>query len=127
MGDLRTEINEALDVFDSYQIPENQQRELITSGIHFDYLRYPGNAYKTSGGTEAINKFVQLAVAAIRNINSKVIKIQIESNKDNMNNIIGHKKENFEKLKDTYAVIAKFKENKNLKGDKFTIKVIKTA
>ena len=66
-------------------------------------------------------------VKEIRNINSKVIKIQIESNKDNMNNIIGHKKENFEKLKDTYAVIAKFKENKNLKGDKFTIKVIKTA
>lgn len=43
------------------------------AGIHFDYLRYPGNAYKTSGGTEAINKFVQLAVAAIKNINSNCI------------------------------------------------------
>ena len=43
------------------------------AGIHFDYLRYPGNAYQTSGGAEAINKFVQLAVAAIKNINSKCI------------------------------------------------------
>lgn len=28
-------------------------------GIHLDYLRYPGNAYKTNGGTEAINNFVK--------------------------------------------------------------------
>ena len=28
-------------------------------GVHLDYLRYPGNAYKTSGGTEAINQFVK--------------------------------------------------------------------
>ena len=28
-------------------------------GIHLDYLRYPGNAYKTSGGTDAITVFVK--------------------------------------------------------------------
>jgi len=28
-------------------------------GVHLDYLRYPGNAYKTNGGTEAINQFVK--------------------------------------------------------------------
>lgn len=28
-------------------------------GVHLDYLRYPGNAYKTSGGTAAITKFVK--------------------------------------------------------------------
>ena len=28
-------------------------------GIHLDYLRYPGNAYKTSNGTATITKFVQ--------------------------------------------------------------------
>ena len=63
----------------------------------------------------------------IKSINSKVVEVEIASNKDNMNNIIGHKKENLEKLKDTYAVIAKYKENNELKGDKFTVKVIKTA
>ena len=28
-------------------------------GVHLDYLRYPGNAYKTTGGTEAITNFVK--------------------------------------------------------------------
>lgn len=30
------------------------------AGIHLDYIRYPGTAYKTSGGTEAISTFVQM-------------------------------------------------------------------
>ena len=34
-------------------------------GVHLDYLRYPGNAYKTQGGTEAINEFVKNVRAAI--------------------------------------------------------------
>ena len=42
-------------------------------GIHFDYLRYPGNAYKTNGGAEAISQFVIDATEAIHNINSKII------------------------------------------------------
>lgn len=66
-------------------------------------------------------------VEKIKNINSKVVKVQIESNKDNMNNIIGHKRENFEKLRETYALIAEFKRNDKIKGDKFIINVIKTA
>ncbi len=43
------------------------------AGIHFDYLRYPGTAYKTTGGTEAINKFVKQATEAIHDINSNLI------------------------------------------------------
>lgn len=66
-------------------------------------------------------------VEKIKDINSKVVKVQIESNRKNMNNIIGHKRENFEKLRDTYALIAEFKQNQNLKGEKFIIKVIETA
>ena len=29
------------------------------TGVHLDYLRYPGTAYKTNGGAEAITSFVQ--------------------------------------------------------------------
>lgn len=29
------------------------------AGVHLDYLRYPGNAYKTSGGAEAITDFTR--------------------------------------------------------------------
>lgn len=45
----------------SYKIEEAKKYANIEGvyGIHLDYLRYPGNAYKTSGGTEAINNFVR--------------------------------------------------------------------
>ena len=43
------------------------------SGIHFDYLRYPGTAYKTTGGTAAITEFVKQATEAIHSINSNLI------------------------------------------------------
>ncbi len=43
------------------------------SGIHLDYLRYPGTAYKTAGGTDAINSFVKQVVSAIKSINSNIV------------------------------------------------------
>ena len=43
------------------------------SGVHIDYLRYPGNAYKTSGGTSAINEFVKQVTSAIHGVNSNLI------------------------------------------------------
>ena len=43
------------------------------SGIHFDYLRYPENAYQYSHGAEKINLFIKVAVAAIHSINPKII------------------------------------------------------
>ena len=35
-------------------------------GVHLDYLRYPGNAYKTDGGVEAINDFVKNVRGVVR-------------------------------------------------------------
>ena len=43
------------------------------SGVHLDYLRYPGNAYQTSGGTEAINSFVQKVVTTVHGVNPNCI------------------------------------------------------
>jgi len=43
------------------------------SGVLFDYLRYPGNAYKTPGGTEAISRFTKRATEEIHKINPKII------------------------------------------------------
>ena len=43
------------------------------AGIHMDYLRYPGTAYKTSGGTAAISSFVKQAVTAIKSVNSNIL------------------------------------------------------
>ena len=43
------------------------------SGIHMDYLRYPGTAYKHANGTEAINYFTQRVCEEIHSINPKLI------------------------------------------------------
>ena len=43
------------------------------AGVHIDYLRYPGTAYKHSGGTEAISEFVKQITEAIRSVNSNCI------------------------------------------------------
>ena len=43
------------------------------AGVHFDYLRYPGTAYKTSGGTAAITEFVKQATTACREVNPNII------------------------------------------------------
>ena len=43
------------------------------AGVHFDYLRYPGNAYQTSGGTAAITEFVRQACEACKIINPNII------------------------------------------------------
>ena len=47
-------------------------------------------------------------------------------NPENINNAVGHKKENIDKLKDLYDVNVKVKQNKDIKPGKFEIKIVKT-
>lgn len=37
------------------------------TGVHMDYLRYPGNAYETSGGAEAITQFAKKVKESVPN------------------------------------------------------------
>ncbi|MGB9938205.1 MAG: pseudomurein-binding repeat-containing protein [Methanobacterium sp.] len=41
-------------------------------GIHLDYIRYPGTAYKNEGGTETVTSFVQKVHDAVKQIKPKV-------------------------------------------------------
>lgn len=66
-------------------------------------------------------------VDKIKNINAKVVRVEIEANPKDANNIIGHKKENINKLKDTYAVITTVKNNEQIKPGKFKINVLEVA
>ena len=43
------------------------------AGVHFDYLRYPGTAYKYANGVKAINYFTKHASAAVHKINPNLI------------------------------------------------------
>ena len=43
------------------------------SGVHFDYVRYPGNAYKYDGAVKAVNTFIKKATKAVHKVNKKII------------------------------------------------------
>lgn len=42
-------------------------------GIHFDYVRYPGNAYNYNGAVKAVNTFIKKATKAVHKVNKKII------------------------------------------------------
>ena len=60
----------------------------------------------------------------IKNINTKVKKVEIVANPDDTNNIIGHKKVNIERLKEFYDIDVLIKPNDNIKHGKFEINVV---
>jgi len=65
-------------------------------------------------------------VNEIKKINTKVIQVKIIANTENINNIIGHKKENILKLKSTYDVEVIVEANEQIKPGKFKLETLKT-
>ena len=62
----------------------------------------------------------------IKKINMKVKTVEIKVNSEDVNNVVGHKKENIKKLKDLYEVDVIVKQDENLNPGKFEIKVVET-
>lgn len=60
----------------------------------------------------------------VKEINTKVKKIEIEVNPSDVNNVIGHKKANIIKLEKMYEVEVVIKQNKELEIGKFNVNVI---
>ena len=95
--------------------PENINSEVVSGPYH-----------------EAFGQLVEDSIwydrilAAIKAVNTKVAEVEIIVNPENVNNIIGHKKENIQKLKDLYNVDVKVKQNSNIKPEKFKLNIIKT-
>ena len=95
--------------------PENEKSEVVAGPYH-----------------EAFGQLVEDSIwydkilAAIKKVNTKVAEIEIEAHPENINNIIGHKKENIQKLKELYEVDVKVKQNFNIKAGSFNLNIIKT-
>ncbi len=62
----------------------------------------------------------------IRNINTKVKEVEIVVNNEDINNVVGHKRENITKLKEFYDVDVSVKQDEKLKPGKFEINVMST-
>lgn len=65
-------------------------------------------------------------VNEIKKVNAKVKKVKIIANDVNVNNIIGHKKENIEKLKDVYDVEVVIEKSEEIKPGKFKIEIVES-
>ena len=65
-------------------------------------------------------------VEKIKKFNVKVKEIEIKTNPENVNNVVGHKKENIKKLKELYDLDVKIKQVKTIRPGKFEINILKT-
>lgn len=64
-------------------------------------------------------------VKKIKSYDTKVKEVEITTNPENVNNVVGYKRENIEKLKEYYDVDAKVKQDEKMKNGKINIKITK--
>lgn len=95
--------------------PENEKSEVVAGPYHEAFGQLVEDSMWYDSILEKIKKF-----------NVKVKEIEILVNPENVNNVIGHKKENIQKLKDLYDVDVKVKQTEEIRPGKFEIKIIKT-
>jgi len=95
--------------------PENEKSEVVAGPYHeaFGQLVESGIWYDS-------------LLEKIKKINVKVKEIEIEVNPVDVNNVVGHKKENINKLKEIYDLDTKIKQNESIKPGKFEINILKT-
>ena len=100
---------------DEIATPEDKNSEVVAGPFHpaFRQLVESGMWY------DAI-------LEKIKKLNVKVKEVQVEVNSLDVNNVIGHKKENVLKLKDTYDVDLILQQDENIKQGKSKIEVLKT-
>ncbi|MCI9062985.1 MAG: radical SAM protein [Clostridia bacterium] len=78
-------------------------RQLVESGLWYDVI-----------------------VSKIKKLNVKVMQVEVTVNPNDVNNVIGHKKENITKLKETYDVDLIVTPDENMKQGKSKIEITKT-
>lgn len=95
--------------------PENKESEVVGGPYHPAFGQLVEDSIWYDSIVEKIKKF-----------NVKVKEVEIRVNPQDINSVIGHKKENAEKLKELYEVDIKVKADENIKIGKTEIKVLKT-
>lgn len=76
-------------------------RQLVESGLWYDTI-----------------------VEKIKQLNVKVKKVQVTVNPQDVNNVVGHKRENIEKLKDMYTLDLIVKQDEKIKQGKLELKIL---
>ena len=95
--------------------PKNKQSEVVAGPYHPAFRQLVESAM-----------WYDAIVGKIKKLNVKVKEVEVTVNPIDVNNVIGHKKENVLKLKDTYDVDLILKQDKKVKQGKSKIQVTKT-
>ena len=95
--------------------PENIESEVVAGPYHEAFGQLVEDSIWYDSIVEKIKKF-----------NIKVIEAELEVNPENVNNVIGHKKENLKKIKELYDIDIKIKQNPEIKAGKFDLNILKT-
>lgn len=95
--------------------PEEKESEVVAGPFHPAFRQL----VESSMWYDAI-------VEKIKKLNVKVKEVEVTVNPIDINNVIGHKRENVIKLKDTYEVDLIVKQNEKVKQGKSKIEVTKT-
>lgn len=93
--------------------PSNEKSEVVAGPYHpaFRQLVESGLWYDS-------------ILAKIKQLNVKVKKVQVTVNPQDVNNVIGHKRENIEKLKEMYELDLIVRQDKNIKQGKMKLEIL---
>lgn len=100
---------------DEISDPTNKNSEVVAGPYHPAFRQLVESAM-----------WYDAIVGKIKKLNAKVKEVEVTVNPIDSNNVIGHKKENVMKLKDTYDVDLILKQDPNIKQGKSKIEITKT-
>lgn len=95
--------------------PKNEGSEVVAGPYHPAFRQLVESAM-----------WYDAIVGKIKKLNAKVKEVEVSVNPIDSNNVIGHKKENVIKLKNTYDVDLILKQDKTIKQGKSRINITKT-
>lgn len=95
--------------------PENEESEVLAGPYHSAFGQLVSDSIWYDSIVNKIKKF-----------NVKVKEVKVDVNPIDVNNVIGHKKENISKLKEIYDVDIKVYGNENIKSGKSELKILQT-
>ena len=91
-------------------ISKNENSEVVAGPYHENFRQLVQSAIN-------YDKIVK----KIKSFNVKVREVEILTSPDNVNNVVGYKRENIKKLKDFYDVEAKVKQDNKIKNGKIKV------
>ena len=97
---------------DEISSPENESSQVVAGPYHPAFRQLVES-----------NVWYDIILEKIKKLSVKVKQVEVTVHPLDVNNVVGHKRENILKLKDTYDVVLKVKQDKNMKKGKYKIKI----